>query len=116
MSVSYSKLYYQFHKERIKQRNIEYRNNNKDKVKKWRQKRSQINLNYIRDLKMVSGCIQCGYNDNPHVLQFDHINPKTKFREVSSMVGYGRKKLDEEIAKCQILCANCHIVKTLEEQ
>jgi hypothetical protein len=74
----------------------------------------KINDWYI-DYKKNLCCGQCGCNDY-RVLDFDHIHGE-KFMNVSEMRGNGRfskKKVLEEIAKCQVLCANCHRIKTLE--
>jgi hypothetical protein len=49
------------------------------------------------------------------VLEFDHIGDDKKFN-ISDAVrkGYSMKKLTEEIAKCEVRCANCHRKKTYE--
>lgn len=55
--------------------------------------------------------MQCGEN-HPAVLQFHHRNPKEKAFEVSEFVYHqkgGIKNLEAEIAKCDVLCANCHL-------
>ena len=55
--------------------------------------------------------------DDYRVLDFDHIDPKTKAFNVSDCVrrGMSRKTVLAEIQKCQVLCANCHRIKTFEE-
>lgn len=58
-------------------------------------------------------CLDCGEGD-PVVLEFDHINPKTKFKKISKMLSghYSWKSVLGEINKCEIRCANCHRRKT----
>ena len=58
-------------------------------------------------------CIDCGEED-PIVLDFDHIERETKFKGVARMLSghYSWKSLLKEIAKCEIRCANCHRRKT----
>ena len=58
-------------------------------------------------------CVDCGEKD-PVVLEFDHRDPKTKFKVISSMLAghYSWKSLEREIDKCDIRCANCHRRKT----
>jgi hypothetical protein len=53
-------------------------------------------------------CLECGESD-PMVLQFDHLPGYKKSFEISR--AYRNKSwvsIQEEIKKCQVLCANCH--------
>lgn len=61
-------------------------------------------------------CVDCGITDIV-VLQFDHVRGR-KFENVSLMVrmGYTEKQIMNEIAKCEVRCANCHTRKTAREQ
>jgi hypothetical protein len=44
-------------------------------------------------------------------MDFDHIGPKTA--EVSSMVRtLSTERLLAEVRKCEVVCANCHRVRT----
>ena len=61
-------------------------------------------------------CVDCGETDII-VLEFDHIGEAgTKHFIISDATrfGYGMKKLKDEIAKCEVRCANCHRKKTYE--
>ena len=82
--------------------------------------------NFVDQIKLSSGCIKCGYNKNPKALEFNHIDPSTKYRDrngktidISRMAlasgkdslvksRYSMKTILKEIEKCEILCANCH--------
>ena len=68
---------------------------------------------YIWNLFKVSKCFDCGER-NPIVLEFDHLGDK--FLAVSNMVSrnYGLDSIRAEIAKCDIVCANCHKIRTSE--
>jgi hypothetical protein len=57
-------------------------------------------------------CIICNKQYNSWQMEFDHI--KNKEISVSLMLGSSRQKLENEINKCQILCALCHRRKTKE--
>ncbi len=65
--------------------------------------------------KLLGGvCAKCGFSD-PRALDFDHVDPREKKFAVSQMIA--RQPLElivEEARKCQLLCANCHRVKTFE--
>ena len=43
-------------------------------------------------------------------------NPSTKTYNVGSMVNRKLSDIEAEIAKCDLLCANCHGIRTYEEQ
>lgn len=97
-----SKKYYQDNKEHHKH-NINIRN--KATIKKNQQK--------LFDYFKENPCVDCGIA-NPIVLEFDHIDGSTKFKEVSRMIGdgYSWLKIQDEISKCDVRCANCHRIRT----
>ena len=70
-------------------------------------------LEYLSD----KYCLRCEISD-PRVLEFDHINPKTKSYSIAHGIAstLSWKNIMTEIDKCQILCANCHKIKTAQEQ
>jgi hypothetical protein len=59
-------------------------------------------------------CHICGESD-PRVLEFDHEDPETKSGNISEMYTYSKRKILEEIAKCKVMCANCHRRKTYDQ-
>lgn len=54
-------------------------------------------------------CVQCGSNVN---LQLDHIDPAIKISH--RIWSWSQRRLTEELAKCQVLCEECHKKKTAE--
>ena len=52
-------------------------------------------------------CNRCGFKGKPCQFDCHHINPGTKFKNVSKLRSQP-KKLYEELLKCELLCANCH--------
>lgn len=67
------------------------------------------NKQWFADLKKTLSCEHCG-EDHPAVLQFHHMDPAQKDVEVSVMIANGSsiRRVQDEIAKCIVLCANCH--------
>lgn len=78
--------------------------------------RQQQHIEYIRAIKLEKGCSKCGYNKHAVALDFNHLDPSTKDVSVSRMSGYSKERIDEEIAKCEILCANCHRVHSYDNK
>jgi hypothetical protein len=74
------------------------------------------NAKIIKDEKLKRGCEKCGYKDHHAALDFDHLDPVTKSRDIAKMHTTNIEALKEEIKKCQVLCANCHRIKTYEQR
>lgn len=72
----------------------------------------------IRQIKVEQGCARCGYNEHPAALEFDHLPGTVKLFNVGSMAAAKRswETIMAEIAKCQVVCANCHRVITAERR
>lgn len=64
------------------------------------------------EILVAYGCVDCGEKD-PLVLHFDHVRGE-KSGTVSRMVNarLGWAKIQAEIDKCEVRCANCHMRKT----
>ena len=70
---------------------------------------------YINKVKLASGCTDCGLIDLEHleIYDFDHLPGQTKARGVAAMLTSGTfEDLLAEIAKCEVVCANCHRIRT----
>lgn len=65
----------------------------------------------IIDFLKKNPCVSCG-ESNLMVLDFDHLQDKTK--NVAQLIteGYSWENVKKEIDKCQVLCSNCHRIKT----
>ena len=60
-------------------------------------------------------CTDCG-NSDVRVLEFDHVRGK-KIKNIAEMLRHGASwsSIEAEIAKCEVRCANCHRIKTMEQ-
>lgn len=84
-------------------RTICYSCHRKANKERKQQIREQINT-YKNDLK----CNRCGYEDS-RALQFHHIDDNKEFSICDApTMGYSWEKIQKEINKCEVLCANCH--------
>ena len=54
-------------------------------------------------------CKICGENERV-CLDFHHVDPSKKHLDISQMyrAGWSKRRILDEIAKCVILCSNCH--------
>jgi len=77
----------------------------------------RANMARIMAFLNANPCVECG-ESRPETLQFDHIDPSTKSFAISSALrnNYAWQRIANEMAKCQVLCANCHAIKTAGEQ
>ena len=77
---------------------------------------SNVSDYYIKKTKMLEylggKCVRCNSCTD---LQIDHIDHLDKSFNVSNNWGLSWDKLVVELDKCQLLCAECHFQKTLEE-
>lgn len=66
---------------------------------------------YVREIKESSPCLDCGVKYPYYVMEFDHLHSKTK--TVSWLMSRGTiDQVIEEIEKCELVCSNCHKVRT----
>ena len=63
-------------------------------------------IDFIKSIKSTLKCEICGEN-RPWCLDFHHINPEEKEGEIAKLIESPRR-LQEELKKCIVLCANCH--------
>ena len=89
-----------------------YERNSKYYIEKSTKRRIEA-TNFILGIRKKSKCMDCDEKDF-RVLQFDHLPKYKKDLEVSTMAfsGYSLKSIQKEIDKCQIVCANCHSIRT----
>lgn len=64
------------------------------------------------DAAKTQPCMDCGQSFPPSVMEFDHVRGQ-KVSDVTKMVKAPIAKMYAEIAKCELVCANCHRLRTL---
>lgn len=85
-----------------------YRANAKRKLA-WQYRRIEEVRVWFRELKKTKVCARCG-ETTVECLQFHHRDPSQKVLDVSATIArWSRERILAEIAKCDVLCANCHL-------
>lgn len=86
----------------------------KDRRREQKRRRADETRAFLRALKQGKPCADCGEVFDPAAMQWDHLPGFIKGGNLGDM---GRKasrgRLLEEIAKCELVCANCHAVRTV---
>lgn len=80
------------------------------KAKRRREDARQFLREYLSELKAVP-CADCKAIFPPWAMEFDHVRGEKMFN-VSDAARRGIKRLVEEAAKCEVVCANCHRQRT----
>lgn len=69
-------------------------------------------IEYVKQIKNVP-CMDCKNIYHYCVMDFDHRGEEEKVDNISAMCrNYSLKKVKEEIKKCDIICSNCHRIRT----
>ena len=90
-----------------------YRKNKKpyiERAKKRNAKSVQIYYDYVYTYLSEHPCVDCGETDIV-VLEFDHVAENKAFN-ISKMRLYPLEQIKTEVAKCEVVCANCHRRRT----
>jgi hypothetical protein len=66
---------------------------------------------FVLSLLRAGSCADCGLTD-PLLLEFDHVGEKTL--DVAKLVheGYRMSRVELEVSRCELVCANCHRRRT----
>jgi hypothetical protein len=85
----------------------------KEKTKERTNRNRTILKRKLWDYKESKGCIDCGEMYPSWMLDFDH---KPEFKKVDSPTQmihkYSWEKAMEEVKKCDVVCPNCHRIRT----
>lgn len=112
-----SRRYRERNPDRIKETKRSYRRRHADAIRKADRehavKTRADRRAWLDAYKVAQGCVDCGYDAHPRALDFDHIGTD-KVGDVGrlahSRIAWDR--LLAEIAKCEVVCANCHRIRT----
>jgi hypothetical protein len=99
-----------YHKE------VWYPSHKEERIKRSREQKRKIR-EWYRAYKSTLQCVDCG-QDHPATLEFHHLDPALKDVEVSRLIeeSTSLRRLKDEMAKCVVLCANCHRIRHWNER
>lgn len=84
------------------------------KSAKQRDRRNKIRK-YIQQYKQDAGCTDCKEDYPYYMLDFDHRPDEQKLFNISSWSNRsGFDEVVKEISKCDVVCANCHRIRTYQ--
>lgn len=100
--AQYQRDWHQRNRERRLATTTQRNRTNRDKIRQ-----------YVQDLKEATPCTDCGLSYPYYVMDFDHISG-LKVKGITKMVAenVSLERIKDEIAKCEVVCANCHRVRT----
>jgi hypothetical protein len=69
---------------------------------------------WMDSLKEGRPCADCAELFPPYVMHWDHLPGHRKVAAIGSMVGsWKRDTILDELTKCELVCANCHVMRTV---
>jgi flagellar biosynthesis/type III secretory pathway ATPase len=77
--------------------NAEYLRTYRQRIRDW-----------VAEYKEARPCLDCGGYFKACQMQFDHLRDKKLNVSLASSLAQAK----EEIAKCELVCANCHSLRT----
>lgn len=86
-------------------------------VRQSKGSKRRSNIARYQELKEATPCTDCGGTFPFYVMQYDHTG-EDKVGCVGSLVhsNVTWPKIEAEIAKCDLVCANCHAIRTHERR
>lgn len=93
-----------------------YPDHKKERIQETKDRRAELQEWYTK-YKATLHCRNCG-EWRPECLHFHHRDPRQKEFNVSEWIrnGVSLETLKAEIAKCDVLCANCHAIETQNQK
>jgi len=72
------------------------------------------NQDFIRAYKENHPCVDCNTRYPYYVMDFDHLEGFEKLSNVSLLTrqAFSLERIEEEMAKCELVCSNCHRKRT----
>ena len=79
----------------------------KDKSKKWTRTKKENFFKWVN----TQSCVDCGISDI-RVLEFDHVRGIKVGGIAQLLQSASKERFEAELAKCEVVCSNCHKIRT----
>ena len=101
---------------RLKQ-DPKYRERLRERTNASARKRMARAFERLSAYKLEVGCVDCGYRQHAAALEFDHLPGVIRCGTVSYLAGNEPWRVAlAEIAKCEVVCSNCHSIRTFNRK
>lgn len=84
---------------------------NRPRTARWHRERRRERRAFIQKYKSHP-CADCGGVFDPVCMDFDHRPGETKRFSIAESLNSPLAEIMDEIAKCDVVCANCHRLRT----
>jgi len=75
-------------------------------------KQKKFLAQYLKDIKEKNPCMDCKISYPYYMMDFDHVRGRKQANVAELINTLSKKRIDEEIAKCEVVCSNCHRART----
>ena len=85
------------------------------RTKAQRQKDQRTKVRALIALARLAPCTDCGLED-PRVMDFDHVRGEKLFPLAHAVRRGSIRQTQAELAKCDVVCANCHRIRHFDRE
>lgn len=94
-------------------RQVYYRKMCRDCSSDYQREFTRERREFLTAYKLERGCLDCGYDEHFAALDFDHRPGEVKLFKPNMLKSMGTwQQMLDEIAKCDVVCSNCHRIRT----
>lgn len=96
------------YRQKLLKRCNKYYHNHKEQWKMAQEKRIAKRRSILENAGLITNCVICGFpKEKKAAIDFHHVDPSTKYRDISDFRVISPEEYIEEARKCVCLCANC---------
>src|SRR6266705_6369282 len=94
-----------------------YHERNAEKRRRQVRELRQRLVDFNRELKASMPRADCRRHFHPAAMEWDHLPGAKKLGDISTLARTGKtRQFHRELAKCELVCANCHAVRSFERR